>query len=117
MNKVGWTAVAVFGIIALLVLMLGASLLGGRAYGGWGYGGWGMMGPWTMGPWMMGGMFFMWLIPIGFLVLTGLGIAWIVRTVGGPTNSNAQGHTCPSCGRSVQADWNNCPHCGTTLVK
>ena len=112
MNKVGWTAVAVFGIIALLGLMLGASLLGGRAYGGWGYGGWGMMGPW-----MMGGMFFMWLIPIGFLVLTGLGIAWIVRTVGGLTNSNAQRHTCPSCGRSVQADWKNCPHCGTALEK
>jgi zinc ribbon protein len=112
MNKVNWTVVAVVAVIALLVLVFGASLLGG-----YGYGGWGMMGPWTMGPWMMGGMFFMWLIPVGFLVLTGLGIAWIVRTVGGPTNTNAQGHTCSSCGRSVQADWKNCPHCGAVLEK
>ncbi len=112
MNKVNWTAVAIFSIVGLFVLMIGVSLVAGWGYGGWGYGGWGMMGPW-----MMGGMFFMWLIPIGFLALTVLGIAWIVRTVGGDTNSAARGHTCPSCGRGVQTDWRNCPHCGTTLVK
>lgn len=116
MNKVNWTVVAIVGVIGLLVLMLGASLLAGLRYGGYGYGGWGM-GPWMMGPFMMGGMFFMWLIPIGFLVLIGLGIAWIVRTAGGPNNSNAPAHTCPSCGRSVQVDWKNCPHCGTVLAK
>jgi len=117
MKNVNWTAVSVFSVIGLLVLAFGVSLLGGRAYGGWGYGGWGMMGPWMMGPLMMFGMFFMWLIPIGFLVLTGLGIAWIVRTAGSTTHPNAAGHTCPSCGRSVQADWKNCPHCGAVLPK
>ncbi len=112
MNRVNWTAVAIFSIIGLLVLMLGASLVGGWGYRGWGYGGWGMMGPW-----MMGGMFFMWLIPIGFVVLTVLGIAWIVRQVGGGTSPAASGHTCPSCGRGVQTDWKNCPYCGAMLAK
>jgi hypothetical protein len=23
--------------------------------------------------------------------------------------------SCPNCGRPVQADWNNCPYCGTNL--
>lgn len=25
------------------------------------------------------------------------------------------GQSCPSCGRSVQADWSHCPYCGTAL--
>jgi len=113
MNKVNWTVVVVISIIALLVLMFGASLLGGWGYGGWGYGpGWGMMGPW-----MMGGMFFMWLIPIGFLVLTVFGIAWLVRTIGGGNNPPTHAHVCPSCGRGAQADWKNCPYCGAALAK
>ncbi|MBM3179824.1 MAG: zinc ribbon domain-containing protein [Chloroflexi bacterium] len=112
MNKVNWTVVVVTVIIALLVLMFGASLLGGSGYGGWGYGGWGMMGPW-----MMGGMFFMWLIPFGFLVLTVLGIAWLVRTIGGGNNPPTHAQVCPSCGRGAQVDWKNCPYCGAALVK
>ncbi|MCL4529094.1 MAG: zinc ribbon domain-containing protein [Chloroflexi bacterium] len=110
MNKVNWTVVVVTIIIALFVLMVGASLLSGWGYGGWGYGGWGMMGPW-----MMGGMFFMWLIPVGFLVLTGLGVIWIVRAISGGTNPTS--HPCPSCGRGVQTDWRTCPYCGTALTK
>ena len=112
MNKVNWTTVTIVSIIALFVLMFGANLLGGWGYGGWGYGGWGMMGPW-----MMGGMFFMWLIPLGFLVLTVVGIAWLVRTIGGGTNTATSTHACPSCGRGVQTDWKNCPYCGAALAK
>jgi len=112
MNKINWTAVVIFSIIGLFALMIGASLLGGWGYGGWGYGGWGMMGPW-----MMGGMFFMWLIPVGFLVLTVLGVAWIVRTIGGGTGPAGPTHACPSCGRGVQADWKNCPYCGAVQTK
>ena len=113
MNKVNWTVVVVISIIALLVLMFGASLLGGSGYGGWGYGpGWGMMGPW-----MMGGMFFMWLFPLAFIVLTVFGIAWLVRTIGGGNNPPAPAHPCPSCGRGAQADWKNCPYCGAALAK
>ena len=112
MNKVNWTVVVVTVIIALFVLMFGASLLGRWGYGGWGYGGWGMMGPW-----MMGGMFFMWLIPVGFLVLTVLGVVWIVRAIGSGSNPATPAHTCPNCGRGAQADWKNCPYCGAALVK
>jgi uncharacterized membrane protein len=25
-------------------------------------------------------------------------------------------HSCPSCGRLVQADWSHCPYCGTALT-
>ncbi len=112
MNKVNWTAVVVISIIALLVLMFGASLLGGWGYGNWGYGGWGMMGPW-----MMGGMMFMWLFPLAFIVLTVFGIAWFVRAIGGGNIPPAPAHPCPSCGRGVQADWKNCPYCGAALAK
>jgi len=112
MNKVNWTAVAVFAIVALLVFQVGASLLGRTSYGGWGYGGWGMMGPA-----MMGGMFFMWMIPVGFLILTVLGIVWLVKALGGGNNSVAPAQTCPSCGRGIRTDWKNCPYCGTTLTK
>nr|MBI2905371.1 hypothetical protein [Chloroflexota bacterium] len=78
MNKINWTAVAVFGIVVLVAFLIGTSLLGG---------GWGMMGPgmtlapcalggvggWGFAPFGWIGMIFMWLIPIGFIVLTVLG--------------------------------------------
>lgn len=112
-NRVNWTVVAVIGIIVLLVLAFGTSLLSGWGYGGYaGYGGFGMMGPW-----LMTGMFFMWLIPVGFLLLLGLGLAWIIRAVGGTGNFNPPSHRCPSCGRTPRAGWRNCPYCGAPLAK
>ena len=116
MNKINWTVVAIVGIIALILLMFGTSLMGG-----WGYGGRGMMGPGMMGRGGFGpfgsGMFFMWLIPLGFIVLTVLGIVWLVKTIGSGNNPVVSTQACPSCGRSVQADWKNCPYCGTSLLK
>jgi len=111
MNKINWTSVTVFAIVALLVFLIGVSLLGG----------WGMMGPGMMGglgfaPFGWFGMFFMWLIPVGFLVLTVAGIAWLVKAIGSGNIPPAPAKTCPSCGRGVQADWRNCPHCGTALT-
>jgi len=111
MNRINWTAIAVFGIVALLAFLVGVSLLGG-----WGMMGPGMMGGWGFAPFGWIGMIFMWLIPLGFLVLTVLGIVWLVRTLGSGNNPPTPGQTCPSCGRGVQADWRNCPHCGTTLT-
>lgn len=111
MNKINWTAVAVFAIVALLVFVIAGSLLGG-----WGMMGPGMMGRGGFGPFAWVGMIFMWLIPIGFLVLIVLGIAWLVRAAGRGNNPSASTRTCPSCGRGVQADWRNCPYCGTTLA-
>ena len=116
MNKINWNMVAVFGIVVLLIFVIGISLSGG-----WGYGRWGMMGPgmmsgWGFAPFGWIGMLFMWLIPVGFLVLTVLGITWLVRTIGGGGTLPAPLHTCPSCKRGIQADWQNCPYCGTTLT-
>ena len=117
MNKINWSTVAALGIIVFLALVIGTSLLGG----GWGYGGWGMMGPGMMGGWGFGpfgwmGMIFMWLIPVGFVVLTALGVVWLVRMVGSGMNPTAPTRACPSCRRTVQADWKACPHCGVALV-
>lgn len=111
MNKNNWAVV----VVVALILLLAASL-----FGNWGYGGWGMMGPGMMGGWGFApfgwiGMIFMWLIPIGFLTLIVLGVVWLVRAVGGE-NSTTPARACPSCGRGVQPDWQNCPHCGATLT-
>ena len=115
MNRINWTSVVVFVIVALLVFLVGIGLLGGRGYGSWGMGSW-MMDGWGYAPFGWLGMIFMWLIPIGFIALTALGIAWLVRAFGNGTNPPTLGRTCPSCGRGVQADWRNCPHCGATLT-
>ena len=105
MKKVNWTLVVVISLVVLFILALSASMLSG-----WGYGGWGMMGPW-----MMGGMMFMWLVPVGTIALIAYGITWLVRTTG--SGNNPPAHPCPSCGRGVQAEWKNCPYCGTALMK
>lgn len=112
MGRINWAAVLVFGIVAVIAFAIGASL-----FGGWGYPGWGMMGGWGLAPFggmaMFGMMLFMWLIPVGFVVLTVVGIAWLMRAAaGGPV---APARACPSCGRGTQADWHNCPHCGAAL--
>lgn len=119
MNKNIWTVV----VVVALVLLLAAGLFGNWGYGGERgmmgneeYGGeWGMMGNLGFAPFGWIGMIFMWLIPIGFLVLTALGIVWLVRAVGGG-NPTVPSRACPSCGRGVQPDWRNCPHCGATLA-
>lgn len=60
--------------------------------GGWGYHGWSMMGPggmmnnwgYSSAPSPLGwiGMIFMWLIPVGLIVLAVFGVIWLVRNVG-----------------------------------
>ena len=93
MQKVNWLVVGIIGIVALLLLFGGGMMMGG-----WGYRGWSMMGPGGMlGPggmmnnwgyssspsplgWI--GMIFMWLIPVGLVVLAVFGVVWLVRNVG-----------------------------------
>ena len=86
--------------------------------GGWGYRGYGMMGNWGYSPfgWFgMGlGMLFMWIIPIGILALIVFGVASLVRNNGNPTPPASQ-TPCPHCGKGTQAEWQNCPYCGTAL--
>lgn len=116
MKKANWLVVGVIGIIALLFLF------GGGMMSGWGYRGYGMMGGpggmmggWGYSPLGWIGMIFMWLIPVGFIVLTVLGVAWLVKNIGGNNNLPVSQSACPSCGKGVQADWRNCPHCSTAL--
>src|SRR3989337_3190215 len=102
MKYINWLVVAVISVIVLLFLF-GAGMMAG----GWGYRGYGMMEPGMMGGWGYSpfgwiGMAFMWLIPIGFLALTVLGIAWLVRAIGGGNIPPAPAHACPSCGRGTQ---------------
>lgn len=120
MNTVNWKSVIVFGIIVVIVLLIGLSLFGGSGYRNWGMMGPGMMGGWGYSPFGWIGMLFMWLIPISFLVLTVLGIVWLVRaTIGSPPNvdsaTSPATDTCPSCGRPTQTDWQHCPYCGGEL--
>jgi uncharacterized membrane protein len=68
-QKVNWLVV---GIISIVVLLL---LFGGGMMNNWGY----ASSPSTLG-WI--GMIFMWLIPVGLVVLTAFGLVWLVRNVG-----------------------------------
>lgn len=120
MKKVNWYIVGGVGIVALLIL-LGGTMMSGWGNGGWGFHGYGMMGRGgMMGTWgysplgwfgMAGGMLLMWLLPISVLSLIVYGIVSLARNAVGPTSTIP----CPTCGKGLQIDWQNCPHCGTTL--
>ncbi|MCQ3939158.1 MAG: hypothetical protein DPW18_19245 [Chloroflexi bacterium] len=123
MKKTNWWAVGFISIIVLLLLFWLGTMIGG-----WGYRGYGMMGRGMMGPGMMGnwgfspfgwfgmglGMLLIWLLPIGVIALIVFGIASLMRNTGAPTPPAPQ-NPCPNCGRGTQADWQNCPYCGTAL--
>ena len=115
MKKINWLVVTVIGVIVLLFLF------GGGMMSGWGYRGWGMMGGpggmmgnWGYSPFGWIGMALMWLIPVGFIALTVFCVAWLVRNIGNSTPPSSQS-PCPNCAKGVQADWQNCPYCGTAL--
>lgn len=119
MKKTNWLIVGVIAVIALLFFFGGGMMMSGWGYGNYSYHGWGMMGPGMMGGWGYSpfgwiGMLFMWLIPVGFLALIVFGIAALMRNSGNPTLP-ASLSPCPNCGKGVQADWQNCPYCGTAL--
>jgi hypothetical protein len=118
MKKTNWLAVSLIVIVVLLVFFWIGTMFGG-GYGGYGMmGGRGMMGNWGYSPfgWFgMGlGMIFMWLIPIGILVLIGFGVASLVRNTGNPPQASSL-TPCSNCGKGTQADWQTCPYCGNSL--
>ncbi len=80
-NTVKWTIGVVIGLVVLFLVPLAWRLVF-PAYGfgmmSGGYGHMPMMGGYGYG-FMPFGMIFMWLIPIGLLVLIGLGIAALVK--------------------------------------
>lgn len=86
MHKTNWLLVGIIGFVLILILFGAAVLMGD-----WRYSDWGMMGPIGMmedrgysyhpAPLTWIGMVFIWLIPVGLMVLVGFGIAWLVRNV------------------------------------
>ena len=116
MKKVNWLIVGIIGSIVLLFLFGGGMMLGGWGNRGWGMmgGPGGMMGGWGYSPFGWIGMVLMWLIPIGVIALIVFGIIALVRNAGSLTSPSPQS-PCPNCAKSVQADWRNCPYCGTAL--
>ncbi len=116
MKKINWLIVSVTSVIVLLFLFGGGMMMGGWGNRGWGMmgGPGGMMGGWGYSPFGWIGMAFMWLIPIGILALIVFGVAALVKNAGNPTAPVSQ-TPCPSCGKSTQADWQNCPYCGSAL--
>ena len=131
MSKINWTQVVVFGVVALLVFIIGVNLVS-PAWGGswepWGRQGSGqMMGPGMMGGWGFGPLAWLFmalwfLFPLGLLVLLVLGIVWLFQQVSSPARPAAgspqapAGQPCPNCGRPAQADWHVCPYCGQALT-
>ena len=116
MKKVNWWIIGIVSVLAVLFLFGGGMMWGNRGYGM--MGGPGMMGNWGYSPfgWFgMGlGMIFMWLIPIGILALIVFGVVSLVRTAGNPPQAIPL-IPCTNCGKGTQADWQNCPYCGTAL--
>jgi len=115
MKKINWLAVAIISVVLLLFLF------GGDMLSGWGHRGWGMMGGyggmmsgWGYSPFGWIGMALMLLIPVGILVLIVLGVTALVRNAGNPISPSLL-RPCSNCGKGVQTDWQNCPHCGTAL--
>lgn len=117
MKKSNWLIVGIIAFVALLLIFGGSMMSGFGGYHGWGMmtgrtGG--MMGSWGYSPFGWLGMAFMWLIPVGVIALIVFGVAALVKSAGHSTVPTSQGN-CPNCLKGVQADWQNCPHCGTAL--
>jgi len=116
-----WVTIVVVAVIALLVgAAVGPFFVGGNRLGYWNRGGMmgpGMMGGWGFAPFGWIGMLMMGVFPLGVLALVVLGIVWLVNSVSRPGSQMpaAPAKTCPNCARPVQADWRNCPYCGTAL--
>jgi hypothetical protein len=119
--------VVVLGAVVLIVLM-GGFLFVTLAWGVGGMG-FGMMGPNMMGPRTTGSIgvleLLICLVPVGLIALLvlGAGVVWLIRqNDSGSTQAwsslpaqDTGVDTCPSCGRSVESDWQVCPYCGTPL--
>lgn len=89
MQKNNWLTIGIISVVVLLLVFGGSMMMGG-----WGFRGWNMMGPGSMmGNWGTSlsaspinwiGMIFMWLFPVGLLLLAAFGIFWLVRNSGNP---------------------------------
>ena len=99
----------ILGII-LIVVLLGAPRLMYGGSGSYMNSGYSMMGKGMMGHGMSG---FVLLIPALLLVLIIAAGVWL-----GNLLSNRERHQeliCPSCSKTVETDWQTCPHCSESL--
>lgn len=111
MKKIHWGTGIIFLLVALLAFLVGLGIFGGWSCGGYGS----HMGPGFLPFGWLGmglGMLLLWLLPVGLVILAGLGIIWLVR---GNAISSASRRVCPNCKRSASDDWQHCPYCGTQL--
>ncbi|MBN2387563.1 MAG: zinc ribbon domain-containing protein [Anaerolineales bacterium] len=109
-NTWKWIIGIVVGLV-VLGLLFGLPFLYRTAYGFESYArdAWMPMHSYPMhGGFMPVGGFFMWLFPLGLLVLTGLGIAWLIRSL---SAGRVPARVCSQCGRAAQIDWKTCPYC------
>jgi hypothetical protein len=86
MQRVNWSIVGIMSFVILLVLLGTGMLLSDRGSRSWGtMGPVGMMENWGYSapppPLGWAGTIFMWLIPVGLIVLAVFGIVWFVRNV------------------------------------
>jgi len=86
MQKINWSIVGIMSFVILLVLLGTGMLLSDRGSRSWGtMGPIGMMENWGYSappsPLGWAGTIFMWLIPVGLIVLAVFGIVWFVRNV------------------------------------
>lgn len=115
-STIGWIVAILLGLL-LLILLPGAWMLGYPWMGRYG----GMMGGFNfMHPFGWGGMFLVWLIPVGAVILLVVGAITLINSfnrsgqLAQPPDS--QPRTCLNCGKSAQADWSTCPYCGQKLT-
>ncbi|HSQ26921.1 MAG TPA: hypothetical protein VLM80_07335 [Anaerolineales bacterium] len=115
-NKFGWILLIVLGLALLIGLPF---LWSGRTDTGDYFG---MMGPsmmgglGSMGLWAFMGMAFMWLIPIGGLVLIVSGAVFLTQGILRNSNSQVENsQNCPNCSKSILSSWVSCPYCGEKL--
>ena len=134
----------VLGAFVLIALGFGVTMFLLRGGFSQPYGlrsGYGMMGSRFYRPGLMMGGMMLWMVLrgllwIGFLVLAGFGVAYLVKgsskksvsaaVASAPVMQTAAGESsassaptvpvCASCGKPVQADWSNCPYCGSPLT-
>ncbi len=84
----------------------------------WGFGNWHHHGIRWGAPMMgMFGGLLMLIIPLGFLVLVGVGVFFLVKALQQPNRDRFEpaARHCDHCGKTVSPDWQVCPYCGESL--
>jgi hypothetical protein len=120
-SKTVWIAVVLLIVVLLLIVPVISGLtgfgwhwdmMGGRGMMRGGYGYFSPLGYIWMG--------LMALVPVALVVLLVLAGVSLVNSLTSsgrsvPPPAVISGRTCPNCSKPAQADWNNCPYCGTPL--